>query len=105
MLGEFEEKVLLAVLRLGQDAYGRTIRGEIEKRTGRKASISAVYTTLERLEQKGFLSSRIEDPTPQRGGRRKKSFLLEAAGARELRDSYRSYKNMVQGLEEQLEPR
>ncbi|HSR51673.1 MAG TPA: helix-turn-helix transcriptional regulator [Acidobacteriota bacterium] len=105
MLGEFEEKVLLAVLRLDHDAYGRTIRREIAKRTGRKVSISAVYTTLDRLEQKGLLRSRLEDPTPQRGGRRKKSFQLEAAGARELKDAYRSYRNMVQGLEEQLESR
>lgn len=102
-LGEFEEAVLLAVLRLDQSAYGAVIRRDIEERTGRTISISPVYTTLERLEAKGYVRSRLGEPTPQRGGRRKKYFDLTPLGARALGDSYRSYRRMIQGLEEELE--
>ena len=68
ILGEFEQLLLIALVRLGPDAYGATIRREIESRTARRLSISAVYTTLERLEQKGLVRSWIGDPTPQRAG-------------------------------------
>lgn len=102
-LGEFEEVVLLAVLRLNQEAYGAAIRRDIEERTGRAISISPVYTTLERLEAKGYVRSRLGEPTPQRGGRRKKYFDLKPLGARALRDSYRSYRRMIRGLEKELE--
>src|SRR5918992_764512 len=86
-LGDFEQLVLLALLRLGPDAYGATIRREIEARAGRQLSISAVYTTLERLEQKGLVRSRIGEPTAQRGGRRRRHFELLPLGARSLRDA------------------
>ena len=66
-LGEFEQVVMLAVLRLGDDAYGVPIRQEIVSCTGRDASAGAIYTTLERLEDKGLVRSRFGDPTPQRG--------------------------------------
>jgi hypothetical protein len=69
VLGEFEQMVLLAVLRLRDDAYGVTIRAEIAKRTGREIARGALHTTLDRLEEKGCLRSRMGDPTPQRGGR------------------------------------
>ena len=72
-LGEFEQLVLLAVLRLGSDAYGATIRREIETRAARELSISAVYTTLQRLEQKGLVRSRMGEPLPERGGRGRKA--------------------------------
>lgn len=103
MLGEFEELVLLAVLRLDEGAYGAAIRRDIRQRAGREASMSAIYTTLERMEEKGYLRSSLGDPTPRRGGRRKKFFQLEALGAQALKESYRSYQRMVQGLEDQLE--
>ena len=80
VLGDFEQLVLLALVRLGPDAYGATIRREIEARTERELSISAVYTTLQRLEQKGLVRSRVGDPFPERGGRRRK--YLRALAAR-----------------------
>jgi PadR family transcriptional regulator len=101
-LGEFEQLVLIAIVRLGDDAYGATMRREIESRTGRRLSISAVYTTLERLEQKGCVRSWIGDPTPQRGGRRRKHFALLPLGARALKIAYRAFSGMIAGLEQRL---
>lgn len=101
-LGEFEQLVLLAIVRLGPDAYGATIRREIEARTARRLSISGVYTTLERLEQKGCLRSWIGEPTPERGGRRRKHFSLQPFGARALKSAYRDFSGMVAGLEHRL---
>lgn len=100
--GEFEQLVLLAVLRLGPDAYGATIRREIETCAGRRLSISAVYTTLDRLEQKGLVQSRIGDPTPQRGGRRRKHFALLPLGSRAVKAAHDSYTGMTSGLEQRL---
>lgn len=101
-LGEFEQLVLIGIVRLQDDAYGATIRRDIESRTGRRLSISAVYTTLERLEQKGCVRSWIGDPTPQRGGRRRKHFALLPLGARALRTAYRAFAGMIAGLEQRL---
>lgn len=101
-LGDFEQLVLLALLRLGPDAYGATVRREIEARSGRHLSISAVYTTLERLERKGFVRSWIGEPTSQRGGRRRKHFDLQPRGARELRDAYDAFTSMTSGIERRL---
>jgi DNA-binding PadR family transcriptional regulator len=101
-LGEFEQLVLIAVVRLGESAYGATIRRDIESRTARRLSISAVYTTLDRLEQKGCVRSWIGDPTPQRGGRRRKHFELLPLGARALKAAYRAYSGMTAGLEQRL---
>lgn len=102
-LGEFEQVVLLALLRLGANAYGATVRREIEHRTARSLSISAVYTALDRMEQKGLVTSRIGEPTAERGGRRKRYFRLEPAGERALANSYRNFKEMVTGFEKKLE--
>src|SRR5579864_1587851 len=85
VLGDFEQLVLLALVRLGPEAYGATILREIEQRTGRRLSIGAVYVTLRRLESKGFVISRIGEPTAERGGRRKKHIALRPAGERSLR--------------------
>ena len=101
-LGEFEQIVMLALLRLGADAYGAAVCAEIEKRSGREVSVSAVHTTLERLEQKGMLRSRIGDPTPQRGGKRKRHYEVAAPGLRAMQASYRSLRNMTDGLEKLL---
>src|SRR3954466_7153473 len=101
-LGEFEQLVLIAIVRLDDDAYGATIRRDIEARTERRLSISAVYTTLGRLERKGLVRSWIGEPTAQRGGRRRKHFALQPAGARALREAYTAYSDMATGLERKL---
>jgi DNA-binding PadR family transcriptional regulator len=101
-LGEFEQLVLIAVVRLGDDSYGATIRRDIEQRANRRLAISAVYTTLERLEEKGFVTSWIGEPTPERGGRRRKHFALQPAGARALKQAYRAFTSMTAGLERRL---
>lgn len=102
VLGDFEQLVLLGVLRLGDDAYGAAIRQEIHRRAGRDVSINAVYTTLDRLESKGFLKSWVGDPTPQRGGRRRKFYALRPAGLAALRQAYRAFAGMVDGFEARL---
>jgi PadR family transcriptional regulator, regulatory protein PadR len=98
-LGEFEQIVLLALVRLADNAYGMTIRGEIEKRTLRYASIGAVYATLERLEAKGYVSSWLADPTAERGGRAKRYFRLEPSGAAAIRRSREMLTRMWEGVE------
>lgn len=102
-LGEFEQLVLLALLRLGHEAYGVTIRTELESRAGRPVSLAAVYTTLERLERKGYVCHHLGPSTPERGGRRKKFFQLEPLGARALGESYATIKRMTEGLGRKLE--
>lgn len=101
-LGEFEQIVLMSIVRLEHEAYGATIRRDIETRTARRLSISAVYTTLDRLEQKGLVRSWIGEPTAERGGRRRKHFALETAGARALKAAHRDYMAMATGLERRL---
>lgn len=97
-LGEFEQIVLLAVLRLGEGAYGVPIRREIEKRTGRALTVGALYRTFDRLEAKGYLTSRFSEPTPERGGRSKRYFKAEAAAVRALRESRSALDAMWEGL-------
>src|SRR5512132_1879760 len=98
LLGSLEHIVLLAVARLGMDAYGMTVRQEIQKRTGRDLSIGAVYATLERLERKGFISSRKGEPTAERGGRAKRHFQIEADGEQALATSQDAIRKMTVGL-------
>ena len=98
-MGDFEQLVLIALVRLGTDAYGATIRREIEARTGRDLAISAVYITLDRLETKGFVKSRVGEPTPQRGGRRRKHFALLPAGRQAITQVCRTFSLMVEGLD------
>jgi len=104
VLGDFEQLVLLGVLRLEREeqAYGAKIRQEIHERSGRDVSINAVYTTLERLESKGLLKSWVGDPTPQRGGRRRKFYAVRPAGVASLREAYRAITAMVDGLQTRL---
>jgi len=97
-LGEFEHLVLLAVLRLDQDAYGMRVRSEIADRTGRDVTIGAVYATLDRLAEKGLVTSTLSDPTPERGGRAKRSFHLTGAGIQALNQVRADLAKMVQGL-------
>jgi DNA-binding PadR family transcriptional regulator len=84
LLGELEQLVMLAALRLGEDAYAVSIRDEIEARTGIALGRSSVYVTLDRLDRKGYVTSRFGDPTPERGGKAKRCFTLTATGHRAL---------------------
>jgi PadR family transcriptional regulator PadR len=97
-LGSLEYIVLLALIRLESNAYGMTVRREIENRTGRNISIGAVYATLERLEAKGYASSFVGEPTAERGGRAKRLFRIEADGERALRASHEAIRKMTLGL-------
>jgi PadR family transcriptional regulator PadR len=101
-LGEFEQALLLAIVHLGDDAYGVTIRQEIEARTGRDIAIGALYTSLDRLERKGFARSRMSDPTPERGGRSKRHFRIQPAGAMALREARARHQRMWDGLSPDL---
>jgi DNA-binding PadR family transcriptional regulator len=98
-LGELEQIVLLAVLRLGEHAYGVPVRLEIERRTGRSVTVGALYRTLDRLETKGYVTSRFGDPTPERGGRSKRYFEVRPLGLRALRTSRQALAAMWEGLE------
>jgi DNA-binding PadR family transcriptional regulator len=98
-LGDLEMRVLLAVLHCGDDAYGVTVVREIETRTGKASSRGAVYVTLDRLERKGLLASRLGDATAVRGGRAKRLFSVKPAGIRILRQSLSELARLSEGLE------
>ncbi len=102
-LGEFEHLLLLALVHLEDDAYGARIRRVIEQRTGRTVSPGAVYTALDRLERRRLVSSWLGEPTPQRGGKRKRYYRLESAGTRALRQSQDALGRMMKGLRPKLE--
>jgi PadR family transcriptional regulator PadR len=97
-IGNFELMVMLALLCLGEDAYGVPISHEIEEKSGREVALGSVYAALERLEVKGFVSATLGEPTPERGGRAKTYFRVTARGLRELRETQRALKNLWHGL-------
>ena len=97
-LGEFEQLILLAILRLRDGAYGVTIRAELANRTGRNIAPGALYTTLDRLETKGLIASRMSDPTPQRGGRAKRKVTVTAAGLEAVTRAVQAYERLLDGL-------
>ena len=99
-LGEFEVLILSSLSILGENAYGMTIHEKIEELGERTVSLGAVYTTLDRLEQKGFAKSWFSDPTPERGGRAKRYFEITASGKRALNAAARVANNVVNGLRE-----
>jgi len=101
-IGEFELYVMLALAHQGDDAYGVTIRREIEARTGRNIAIGAVYATLARLEEKGLVQFRISEPQPVPGGRARKYFSLTRSGARALRHATAMLARMIAGLAPEL---
>jgi PadR family transcriptional regulator, regulatory protein PadR len=103
LLGSLEHIILLALVRLDGSAHGMMVRHEIEERTGRNISIGAVYATLERLETKGYVSSSIGEPTPERGGRAKRLFRLQAMGRRALQVSEQTIRSMTAGLSHRWE--
>jgi len=102
VIGDFEQLILFALIRLGDDAYGVTIRLQIESRTGRAVSQGALYTALDRLERRGLVTSRLGDPTPQRGGKRKRLYTLQPAGERALARIYESMRMMASGIAHRL---
>jgi len=102
-LGEFEQLVLFALVELGEEGYGASIGREIERRTGRQVSAGAVYTALDRLAKRGLVSSRMGEPTPERGGRRRRYYRLEAEGAAELERAVSVIRAMSEGLMPKLE--
>ena len=103
-LGEFEQLVLLALVRLGDQAYGISIHGELQRRARRDVTVAAVYKTLERLEDKGLAVSRVGEPTAERGGRRKKHFRIQPAGRRALTHALASLRRMADGLAPDMDP-
>jgi PadR family transcriptional regulator PadR len=98
-LGELEQIVLLAVLRLGDEAYTVPILEQIEAQTGRKVARGALYTALDRLETKGCLRSRVGDPLPERGGRARRFFTVTPAAVRALKSSRLALMRLWNGLE------
>src|SRR5215207_10266047 len=102
IIGDFEQRILFALVHLGLDAYGVTIREEIETRTGRAVSAGALYTALDRLEKRGLVNSRLGDPTPQRGGKRKRLYTVQPAGERALAEIFESLQLMANGLNARL---
>ena len=103
VIGEFEQLTLLALMRLGNGAYGAAIRREIQDRTNREVAIGTVYMTLARLEAKKMVCSYIGNPSRHRGGRRRKHYLLDAEGQRALGRAHRTWSAMTAGIENDLE--
>ena len=101
-LGEFEQLVLLALARLDVEAYGVAIRGEIERRTGQEVATGSVYAVLDRMEKKGYVASRLGEPTRERGGRAKRYFRLLQPGAAALTRARGALDQLWDGLE--IEP-
>jgi PadR family transcriptional regulator len=101
-LGELEQIVLLAVLRLGDEAYATPILDEIEAQAGRRVARGALYTALDRLEQKGCLRSRVGEPRPERGGRARRYFTLTSSALRALKESRLALMRLWRGVESQL---
>lgn len=102
ILGEFEQLVLLSLLRLGNGTWGAAIRRDIQDRLGRELPVSVVYVTLQRMERKGMVKSYVGEPTRERGGRRRRHYLIDTPGEQALGRSYRAIRKMAEGMEAQL---
>lgn len=98
MLGELEQLVLLAILRAGPDAYAVSIARVLHDETGRDLMLATVHKTLSRLEDKGLVASRMGEPTPLRGGRRRRHYAITPAGRRELRKALTTLRRLARGL-------
>jgi PadR family transcriptional regulator, regulatory protein PadR len=103
-LGSLEQLLMMAVLHLEADAYGARIRAAIEDRTGRLVSPGAVYTALDRLERRGLVASWLGEPTPERGGKRKRYYRLKPPGLQLLHRSQDALARMARGLKPKLVP-
>lgn len=97
-LGNFELMVLLALIRLGDEAYGVPIAAAIEDGTSRSVALSSVYAALDRLEEKGLVTSRLGEPTPERGGRAKRHFQITPGGLQEVRAARRAFTKLWGGI-------
>ena len=102
-LSDLESLILLALIRLGEAGYGVAVQKELAQRTGRAPSFGSIYTTLARLEARGLVASRLGDPTPERGGRRKRFFEIRPAGRRAVTANLRVLRAMTRGLGPSLE--
>jgi DNA-binding PadR family transcriptional regulator len=103
-LGELEELVLLATLRLGDGAYGASILRELDEQAGREVPRGSVYVTLDRLEEKGFVASRAGEPTAQRGGRAPRLVTVTTAGLAALRRTHAVRERLLRGLDSAFQP-
>ena len=103
-LRDFEHLLLIALAHLGEDAHGGTIRRLIEERTGRLVSPGAIYTACDRLERRGLVGSELGEPTPERGGKRKRYYRLRPSGLAALRAQHAAQAGMLRGLKAKLEP-
>ena len=103
LIGEFEQVVLLSLLRLGNGTFGAAIRRDIQERIARELPGSVVYVTLQRMEKKGLVKSYVGEPTKERGGRRRRHYLIDTPGEHALGRSWRALKKMADGLEETLQ--
>jgi DNA-binding PadR family transcriptional regulator len=101
-IGEFEQRILFALIRLGRGVHGVAIRNHLEERAGRPVSPGALYTALDRLEKRGFVTSRLGEPTPERGGKRKRLYRLQPAGERAVARLYESMRLMTEGMSARL---
>jgi len=102
LLGEFEQVVLLSLLRLGNGTWGAAIRRDVQDRIGRELPVSVVYVTLQRMEKKGMVKSYIGEPSKERGGRRRRHYLIDTPGEHALGRSYRTLRKLTEGLEDRL---
>lgn len=102
-LGDLEQLVMLALLRLGDDGFGAAVQREIAERAERDVTLGAVYTALARLEEKGYVQSRIGDPLPQRGGRRRRHYDVLPAGRTAIAEAWQAMRALSRGLSAQLE--
>jgi DNA-binding PadR family transcriptional regulator len=102
IVGEFEHLVLLALVRLGNGAYGAAIRREIRARTTREASAGSVHMALARLEKKKMIVSYVGNPSPHRGGRRRRHYLIDSDGQKALGRAFRAFTAMAEGIEQEL---
>ena len=98
-IGEFEQLVLLAILRLEDGAYGVSVRRELEQCARRKTTPGALYTTLDRLERKGLIRARTGEPTPERGGRAKRFYTVTKSGKARVVAAQMSFRRMLSGLD------
>ena len=103
VLGEFEQLVLLSLLRLGNGAYGAAILRDIRERSGREVAVGTLYMTLGRLASKKMVVAYVGSPTSERGGRRRKHYLIDTPGEQALGRAYRTFQMMSEGLQERLQ--
>jgi PadR family transcriptional regulator PadR len=101
-LGDLEQLVMLALLQLGDEGFGAAVQRVIAEQAGRDVTLGAVYTALARLEEKGFVTSRVGDPLPQRGGRRRRLYVVEPSGRAAIAEAWQAMRSLARGLQATL---